>query len=71
MRTVRIHPENQSVDNCVDVTLTIEFDSKPFLNRKGFIRVYDYDTDELVDELDLSIPSGPTTPRNNPEAVMM
>ena len=59
---------NHQSDICIDVTLMIEFDTKPVLNQKGFIRIYDYDTDELVDELDLSIPSGPTAPRKNPEA---
>lgn len=68
MKTISTYPMNHSSDICIDVTLMIEFDTKPVLNQKGFIRIYDYDTDELVDELDLSIPSGPTAPRKNPEA---
>lgn len=68
MKTISTYPMNHQSDICIDVTLMIEFDTKPVLNQKGFIRIYDYDTDELVDELDLSIPSGPTAPRKNPEA---
>lgn len=63
MKTISTYPMNHQSDICIDVTLMIEFDTKPVLNQKGFIRIYDYDTDELVDELDLSIPSGPTAPR--------
>lgn len=68
MKTVSTYPRNHSSDVCIDITPIIEFDTKPVLNRKGFIRIYDYDTDEFVDELNLSIPFGPTAPRNNPEA---
>ena len=46
-----------------DTHLVIEFPEAPTLGTKGFIRVYDAATNALVDELDLSIPAGPTAPR--------
>ena len=46
-----------------DTHLVIEFPEAPTLGTKVFIRVYDAATNALVDELDLSIPAGPTAPR--------
>ena len=46
-----------------DTHLVIEFPEAPTLGTKGFIRVYDAATNALVDELDLSIPAGPTRGR--------
>ena len=42
-----------------DTHLVITFGSPPTLGEAGEIRVYDADTDALVDTLDLSIPAGP------------
>ncbi|MGM9970850.1 MAG: pectinesterase family protein [Anaeroplasmataceae bacterium] len=71
MDVISIFPKNNSNEICIDTNLIITFNKKPILNNKGFIRIYDYDTDKLVDELDLSIPFGPTSPRNNPQAKYM
>ena len=46
-----------------DTHLILTFDTAPRIGESGFIRVYDAATDELVDELDLSIPAGPTRGR--------
>ena len=46
-----------------DTHLTITFPEAPTLGEKGFIRIWDAETDALVDELDLSIPAGPTRGR--------
>jgi len=46
-----------------DTHLSITFDSVPTVGNKGFIRVYDVADGSLVDELDLSIPAGPTRGR--------
>jgi acetyl esterase/lipase len=46
-----------------DTHLVLTFPEAPTLGAKGFIRVWDAATNALVDELDLSIPAGPTMPR--------
>lgn len=68
MNIVSVFPNNNSHNICIDTNIIIKFNKKPILNNKGFIRLYDYNTDMLIDELDLSIPFGPTSPRNNPDA---
>lgn len=62
------YPINHSSNVCVDTQLILEFNKKPVLNNKGFIKIYEYETDQLVDSIDFSIPAGPTQPRNNPLA---
>ena len=59
-------PEQKAVN--VDTHLKITFDTKPEIGTSGRIRIYEQETDTLVDVLDLSIPPGPTEPRKNPEA---
>lgn len=51
-----------------DTRLSILFDSEPTVGASGMIRVWDADTDTVVDSLDLSIPAGPTEPRKLPKA---
>lgn len=46
-----------------DTHLVLTFSEAPTLGDKGFVRVYDAATNELVDQLDLSIPAGPTRGR--------
>ena len=59
-------PEQKAVN--VDTHLKITFDTQPEIGTSGLIRIYEQETDTLVDVLDLSIPPGPTEPRKNPEA---
>jgi hypothetical protein len=51
-----------------DTHLSITFAREPVLGTTGKIRVFDASNDHLVDELDLSIPAGPTKPVTGPKA---
>ena len=46
-----------------DTHLTLTFKSTPMVGDSGFVRIFDAETDELVDSLDLSVPAGPTESR--------
>ena len=59
-REYELFPANGSVDVNPDTHLSITFASEVRVGEKGLIRVYDKTTGKLVDELDLSIPAGPT-----------
>lgn len=48
---------------CIDTHLSILFEEEPILSGKGWIRLYDADTNEPIDSLDLSKPSGLTESR--------
>lgn len=56
-------PKDKATNVCVDTHLIITFATQPVLGTNGMIRVYDAKTDEAVDSIDISIPSGPTEPR--------
>lgn len=43
-----------------DTRLAINFRTEPTIGTQGKIRIWDAETDEVVDSLDLSIPAGPT-----------
>ncbi|RKD92059.1 pectinesterase family protein [Mangrovibacterium diazotrophicum] len=62
------YPANGEKEISPDTHLKISFKSVPEVGATGMIRVYDWETDALVDSLDLSIPSGPTEPWKNPDA---
>ncbi len=51
-----------------DTHLKITFADSVLIGKKGKIRIYEYDTDKLIDSLDLSIPAGPTETISTPEA---
>ncbi|MDE7181655.1 MAG: carbohydrate esterase [Clostridia bacterium] len=68
MKAAALFPANLSNDACVDTELILTFNEKPCLNKYGLIRVFDYETDKMVDCLDLSLPAGPSEPKNNPSA---
>ena len=68
MKLTNLFPENNSKDNCIDCELILTFDEIPQISENGFIRVFEYDTDTLVDCIDISIPAGPTAPNKNPSA---
>ncbi|MDQ1772868.1 carbohydrate esterase [Labilibaculum sp. A4] len=63
-----IYPENQEKDIHPDTHLKITFAGQPIIGSKGKIRVFESQTDSLVDLIDMSIPAGPTKPVKNPEA---
>lgn len=50
-----------------DTRLAINFRSEPIIGQSGMIRIWDAETDTVVDSLDLSIPAGPTKPRKGPK----
>ena len=66
--TYTTSPANQENHVNIDTHLKISFDSNPVIGNTGLIKVYEQGTDSLVDILDLSIPSGPTEARKNPDA---
>ncbi|MDE6407783.1 MAG: hypothetical protein K2K48_03270 [Anaeroplasmataceae bacterium] len=68
MKATSQFPENNSKNVCIDTELILTFDEKPILNEKGFIKVFDYNTDKLIDCIDLSLPAGPTKSKQNPLA---
>ena len=53
-------PLNKAKNVNPDTHLVLTFPSSPTLGNSGKIRIYDASNDELVDSLDLGIPSGPT-----------
>lgn len=55
-------PVNGATNVNPDAVLKITFPSRPKIGSRGMIRIFDASTDKLVDELDMSIPSGPTKP---------
>ena len=57
-----LFPANGAKNVNPDTHLLISFDEKPAIGAKGFIRIFDLQTGEAVDSLDLSIPAGPTAP---------
>lgn len=62
------YPAKGAADISPDTHLKLSFNAIPEIGKSGWIRVYDWETDELVDSLDLSIPAGPSEPWKNPEA---
>lgn len=63
---VQVHPypAHESREVNPDVQLRLTFDDLPRVGKSGQVRVYDAETHELVDLLDLSIPPGPTERRS-------
>lgn len=55
-------PGNKTAEVPPDTHLTIEFASPVRLNNRGMIRIFDAETGQRVDSLDLSIPAGPSRP---------
>lgn len=66
MKVCNQFPANNSNDVCIDSELILSFDERPLLNENGLIRVFDFETDKMIDCIDLSLPSGPNKPKNNP-----
>jgi len=57
---IGLYPADKSRNINPDTHLKITFPSAPILGTKGKIRIYDMEDNRLVDELDMSIPAGPT-----------
>ena len=57
---MKMMPQDGAVDVCPDTHLTLTFVESPTLGDSGMIRIFDAETSQLVDSLDLSIPAGPT-----------
>ncbi len=54
-----LFPANGAENVNPDTHLTLTFATTPKVGASGLIRIYDAETDELVDTLDLSIPTSP------------
>jgi pectin methylesterase-like acyl-CoA thioesterase len=63
---IRRFPADAAREVNPDTHLVLRFSSAPILGTSGQIRVYDAASNALVDTLDLSIPSGPTTAAAGP-----
>jgi len=53
-------PANGSTSVNPDVQLRLAFDRAPVIGKSGFIRLFDAANDRLVDQIDMSVPPGPT-----------
>lgn len=62
----QLSPRKGEKDVCPDTRLTLTFPVAPVLGTEGKIRITDCATGEVVDSLDMSIPAGPTEPRDYP-----
>ena len=60
---VTLCPANGAVGVDVDTHLTLTFSEVPKVGNQGWIRIWDVESDECVDSLDLSVPAGPTESR--------
>ena len=62
-------PHNGAVDVNIDTHLVLKMSETPTIGTRGFVSVYDKQSGELVDRLDMSIPAGPTESQPvNPDA---
>ena len=69
-KAVDLYPANNSTEINPDAHLVLTFNSKVNIGNKGFIKVFDKKTGELIEVIDMSIPAGPTAPQPvNPEAI--
>ncbi len=59
---IRFFPANGANNVNPDTQLKITFSGKPHLSNKGFIKIYETESNRLVDSLDMSIPAGPVEP---------
>lgn len=57
--TSLFYPANNATNINPDVQLKITFNQVPQIGTQGMIKVYDAETNKLVDCLDMSIPAGP------------
>ena len=55
-----LFPANKAQGVNPDVQLKLTFSQRPVIGRSGKVRIYDAANNRLVDQLDLSIPPGPT-----------
>ncbi|MDD3320338.1 MAG: pectinesterase family protein [Paludibacter sp.] len=63
-----LYPKNNDKNISPDTHLKLTFKSNPQIGNYGKIRIYKSSNDSLVDELDMSIPAGPTLANVNPNA---
>lgn len=56
---VELFPASESTNVNVDTHLILTFPGPPVIGTSGLIRIFDANTDALVDTLDMSIPSSP------------
>jgi pectin methylesterase-like acyl-CoA thioesterase len=55
-----LFPANNGTSVNADVQLKLTFPQPPVIGKSGTVRIFDAANDRLVDQLDLSIPPGPT-----------
>ncbi len=62
MGSPKLYPENGATLVNADVKLRLTFSEPPKIGTSGKIRIIEAETGKIVDQLDLSIPAGPTKP---------
>ena len=62
-KDVSVFPADGAKDVNPDTHLILTFNETPSIGVKGMIRIYEYETGEYVDSLDISVPAGPTQSR--------
>lgn len=68
INVVSVYPGVDASGINPDTHLKLTFTSVPLVGNEGKIRVFDWETDSLIDELDMSIPAGPTEYVKKPHA---
>ena len=63
IKDVDIFPADGARDVNPDTHLMLTFNEEPSIGSRGMIRIYECETGEYVDSLDISIPAGPTSSR--------
>ncbi len=66
---IGLSPSNNAQNINPDTHFIITFKSEPIPGDSGKIRIYDADSNKLVDSLDLSIPPGPNKPTLSADAI--
>ena len=67
---VSMMPANGATNVCIDTHLVLTMSETPVVGQSGCICIYDKQSKQLVDKLDISIPPGPTEPQpRNPDAI--
>ena len=66
---IELFPKNNAQNVNPDTHFIITFNSEPKLSDSGKIKIYDADSNKLVDSLDLSIPPGPKKTTSSGDAI--
>ncbi|MEZ4908599.1 MAG: pectinesterase family protein [Saprospiraceae bacterium] len=63
------YPAQNAKEINPDTHLKLTFNNRPEIGKKGKIRIFECNTDSLIDIIDMSIPAGPSESNKNPDAI--